>query len=275
MERAEKPYPYAQPRTFEFLKDAIAEGAHLKVPKTLARYPDAEDAWVKQRNIAGTYFTCVATIYDIGETYGYASGASPSLIIRKFIKHLWQNSSIDIRAKYPLREIQIQKPQTKRSMLKRSTSRGGILQKVDVLIAEGKTVGEIVKSVGRPRVTVNSAIRMLGREDLIGDAREKNRKLVEEVRHLPDDFEKRQAIIDKAGRRFIQRYPWHFMSVTDTLRHFGMQRRKGKNLDAIEKELKGRGIAVRLIEGQPGKRSFYIFREDMEKAFGEAVTNPS
>lgn len=275
VEQEIKSYPYAQPKTFEFLKDAIAEGAHLKVPKKLARFPDAEDIWVRQRNIAGIYFTSPATIYDIGETYGFVSGERPSQIVHRFITLLWLNSSIDIRAKYPLMEIEMQKPHTKHSMIKRSTSRGGIVQKVDALIAEGKSVGDIIESVGKPKVEVNRAIRLLGREDLVGNPRKENRKLADEIEHLPDDSGKRQEIIDKAGRGFIQRNSHYFISVTDTLRHFGLQRRKGRNLDAIEKELKGKGIAVRLIEKEPRKRSLYIFRQDLEKAFPVEATNPS
>ncbi len=162
MERAEKPYPYAQPKTFAFIKEAVAEGAHLIVPKRLMRYSDAEDVWIKERNIAGIYFSSGATIYDIGEMYRL-SGERVSQIVERFTKYLWLNSSLDIRAKYRLSEIKIPKPHTERSMFKRSDSRGGHLREVHELDTQGKSIPEISRTLGLPIGKVKLALKNLGK----------------------------------------------------------------------------------------------------------------
>ena len=61
-------------KTQVFLRTALAEGAHLKIPFWIARggYIGyiSEEVWVRQKNIIGVYFGSPASLEDIGRIYG-------------------------------------------------------------------------------------------------------------------------------------------------------------------------------------------------------------
>jgi len=107
---ADAPYPYAKPKTFQFLKAAIAEGAHLETPKYIG-----DKGWAKTRNIAGIYFSTELTFEEIGEMYGYTGKykrAGPRYQVNKFLDLIWENSTPLLRALVPRWELSSRKPST-------------------------------------------------------------------------------------------------------------------------------------------------------------------
>lgn len=143
MERREttsEPYPYAQPKTHEFLLEAIREGAHKKtpadirieakgiynsgkiaqikgiyLPEDFSKQDLAEALWIRMRNIAGARFTSPVSLEELGAQYGFVNGSFPSRdrprqIVEKFIHNLWKNSSPELQEKFPVADLSPGRP---------------------------------------------------------------------------------------------------------------------------------------------------------------------
>ena len=122
-------YPYAWPVTYAFFKAAIAEGAHLEVPKLLRHFPDAEQRWAKKLNMAGIYYGSKAVEEDIGVMYGYSQNSNsdnpnrregPRKQIDTCIDLLWGNCSDQVKRQFPLETIPRDKPLSELSRLRMS-----------------------------------------------------------------------------------------------------------------------------------------------------------
>lgn len=107
---------YAHPVTLKFLSAAIAEGAHIKIQKSFnvdRRDRSKEDLWVRMRNVAGIYYSCDITTKELAVYYN-VNHQKISEIVRKFVKHIWENCSDGLKYRFPLDELQKVKPRTKR-----------------------------------------------------------------------------------------------------------------------------------------------------------------
>lgn len=94
---------YADPSTHEFLKDGIAEGAHLRIPNGIY-----SKTWVRERNIIFCYYGARAYDSDIARIY-----RTPVWEITKTrytaVMHFWGNCSPELQARYPWESILLNK----------------------------------------------------------------------------------------------------------------------------------------------------------------------
>lgn len=147
-------YPYASQRTLEFLKDSISEGAHLRVPESLRYTSNPESTWVQMRNVAGIYFSAPVTFQDLGRMYGYKSEwEGPRIATKRFLVHLRENGSEEIKQKYPLKELRIRKVRPEQSRKRTSYAMRG---KIKVAAGEIRSVKNTnVKDFGTRQVLLN------------------------------------------------------------------------------------------------------------------------
>jgi hypothetical protein len=273
-ERNSSPYPYAQPKTYEFLKAAIAEGAHLKVPARRHFRPEADLAndWLKIRNIAGIYFTSPAVLEDIGKMYGYkAEREGPRLVVNKFIRILRDNSSDTLKEQYPISELQTRKPWTKRSKFKGSLSGGGRLELIDKLFDEGKSSLEIAGLLDLSAKKVNASAKILGRVEVGVSAQAKNKKLLKSLSNLPKGLVEKQDLIDQVKRSLYMRHSEHFISMRSFLSELGVRYVRNYS-DQLISQVREAGLAVGVVEWSLKSRKareIILFKEDVKKHFEE------
>jgi len=133
-------------KTQAFLREALAEGAHLKIPFWIRHdgYTGhvSEKQWVRQKNIVGIYFGSPASREDIGRSYG-VTRERISRVIKQGVLHLWQNSTPEIQATFPFEELALNKPLSQRSREKASLAGGG----TSILLKEEIKTGRSVKQI--------------------------------------------------------------------------------------------------------------------------------
>jgi hypothetical protein len=97
---------YAEPKTHQFLLEAITESAHLKSPK------DARVAknWGKWLEIAFGYFFSDSSYSDLARKYGYTSRQRPQQITLCVFNELYANCSPALQARFPREELKVGKP---------------------------------------------------------------------------------------------------------------------------------------------------------------------
>jgi len=249
----EKAYPYAWPVTYEFLKAAIEEGAHLIVPKQLRNFTDAENMWVRKRNIATIYFSSKATQGEIGRMYRYSQNSirenpnlrsAPQKHIRTFIKLLWGNCSNELQGRFPLDQIPTDKPLTDESRYKSSVgiSRAvdGVFEQALPLVMEGRWSREqIQQEVGATKSSIDHIIRNRRSRGFLPESRRYlNRKLAERFENPPKDIGLRQLLLYEADLNFYKNYRHFFVTPSECLSQAGIGVKANGRVDWITSTLK-------------------------------------
>ncbi len=142
MERAEQKAPpiYAYPRTRQFLLLAIAENAHLQKPAKVTA-----DAWVRQRNMIGSYFASHSTLQELADIHGAVTNEAIRQIIQRGMDHLWMNCSSETQQLFPFASIPLNKPSSLRTRVARSLTRPGEKSLAKVLqgLEQGQSLQQI------------------------------------------------------------------------------------------------------------------------------------
>lgn len=120
--------------TLAFLKAAIAEGAHLKKPDQTP-----EDAWVRQKNIIGTYFGSPATLEEIGRIYR-GTRTMVKDTEKRGMRNLWGNCSSETQELFPFQQLALIKPRSQKSRERTSRSKGGVSITIRDQMASGKSI---------------------------------------------------------------------------------------------------------------------------------------
>ncbi len=130
-------------RTQNFFREAIAEGAHKIKPMDM---PD--DQWIRQRNITGIYAAFPsASLQKIGKVYGL-SRERVRQIRTDGTKLIWENSSNDLKQKYPYELLGLSKHSSLWSWESRSAASRGIGIRIKEVAQEGKSVQQMVEDSG-------------------------------------------------------------------------------------------------------------------------------
>lgn len=132
-------------KTLAFLRAAIAEGAHLKIPFWIrGKFTGqiSEDAWVRQKNIVGVYFGSPAALEDIGKMYR-VTREMVRVIKDRGMRNIWRNCSSETQAIFPFQELTLSKPLSPRSRERFSRAQGGISISIRDQMALGKPVKQI------------------------------------------------------------------------------------------------------------------------------------
>lgn len=278
MERNQKgraeAYPYAHLIVFQFLKTAIAEGAHLKIPDRLEKYENGEARWVRERNIAGTYFSSWATFDEIGKQYNTTREAI-RLSLNRFLGDLWRNCSEETKVVFPLQEISDHLADTPfRFFRKTREGKSAILR-----MAKGGhrySIGDISKAVGLSENSVRANIRAQVEEGNLRPRLGFYQRLEARVKNLPKNPALRQRLMNMASsQHFITQTTAKdfFVSLTHCLEDAGWEKLPSYNYPRVAEELKKRGVAVGKYShpAQRGGKEYqltkhFIFREDLERA---------
>ncbi len=257
-----EPYPYAKPKTFEFLKAAIADGAHIELP-----YGLSEDEWVRRKNITGIYLSCDITKDELGKIYGL-SRQRVDQIVAKTIVQLWENSGAYTRGTFP-REMESGNPNSKHRL--------GIGRKKTFIlmssIKEGLDDKAIIERTGLNPDLVRQVIRRAGRNDLITTASAISKRAISALRVLPfEKYEERQEAIDQLGRGYLYRNKELFASLSEMAVLFGrkVQGARLAVVDAFVLELKGMCVPVgimheRLEKANKERRYLFVWRGDYQR----------
>lgn len=142
------------PKTYNFLTAAIAEGAHRISPD-----PRYAEAWVRQRIFIFSYYGTSATLEQLAGIYGLKSRERVSQILEAGITRLWRNCSPELQQLFPLKKIPKGKPMSSSlgSHLRLSAVRGGKTVMILKGLQEGKSVKEIADSLPRGVSAVSDA----------------------------------------------------------------------------------------------------------------------
>lgn len=135
----EKPEGFA--KTLEFLKIALAEGAHLNKPPKIS-----QDQWTRDKNITGIYWKTEETQEEIARRYNLSSKQAINQIIHNTIRRIWNNSSTHTQTLFPFEELVFRKPLPLKSRERRSLLSGGRSVLLRDSLASGKTIEEIRES---------------------------------------------------------------------------------------------------------------------------------
>lgn len=138
--------------TRNFLKAAIAEGAHLIVSPRIS-----EDRWIRSRNIIGSYYGSIASLEDLGNNYkvtrhGIITPVSKQAIeqtLTKGMRLLWDNCSDETKQRLPFDQIPLYKPKlTLNRSLNESLNKGGVTVNAVRMFQEGQTPEQISQALG-------------------------------------------------------------------------------------------------------------------------------
>lgn len=193
---------YAHPKTHEFLKAAMADGAHQKNPPGV---PEA--AWVRQRNMVGSYYAFPATLEKLGDVHGGITRERVRNIIIQGVRHLWQNSSGKTRRRFPFSEIKIGKPPRPKPLSQYSKD-SKVIQAAR-LKGEGKGVEEIKAQLGLSASDLSHIRQTLAREGIelgyLERPKHFNNGLAEKLSRATSD-EEIQSLFPLVKRAFLNRF---------------------------------------------------------------------
>ncbi len=268
-------YPYLPEQTYNFFKEAIAQGAH-KEPLQMGRVNrkvDLEKRLIDIRNMVGIYITSPATMTKVDSILARnRPGISTQMAIKVLLKHLWNNVDEETKKKFPIENLVIDKPAKGRKKQVRQFANAYLLDEAVDFFLEGGRAKKIAWETGIEEVEAQRLVL-------------KAKKIVEEkglaakayglrarIEDLPPDFEGRQVIMDQITEGVIGGNSDAFVSFREVFKLLGMSLpiHNDAAKQAVAETLKEWGIAVgepvlttKKYQGKYKKR--VIFREDFER----------
>lgn len=107
---------YYETTIIGFVKDAMQEGAHKKLPQTQGM---SENKWAREKNIGAVYIGSPAVLQTLADQYGVTRERIRQ-INDDFLKDLWTNCSDETRTRHPLKEIlSLSKPADPKGLIAR------------------------------------------------------------------------------------------------------------------------------------------------------------
>jgi len=237
---------YADLKTHRFLIEAIGSGAHKILPPR-----KSAQSFVRDLNVVGIYFGTNLRLEEIGSLLGLKGKnkrALPQLIVKRTLKRLWQNCSLEVQQIYPFEDLKVRKPADKRSRNRRSSSRNGRREQVLDLIAAGSTSSqEIAQAVGKPQEYVAALFSRLrkiglGPESVV----ERNRSIREKIKSARTDEEIREALA-AANLIMCASYPKLFTPISKIAIEAGFRFKLDQLVNFIT-ELKNKDVPLGLFE---------------------------
>lgn len=251
--KAEKPYPYAGPKTFEFLKAAIAEGAHLETPK----YQN-DQRWAQLRNLAGIYFSTDLNLDEMGLMYGYTGEnkrAGPHQQINKFLDLLWKNSSEELRLRFPRNSLSLKKPPGFKAA--RKIEEG--IESADL------TYGPLRKTATNLGVSLYNLTRYVRDRGIVPGLDGELKRLKDN----PDDLAGMVKFSKMVGIQYIDARPDDFVRFWDVLKSAGISTGSWNHKRILQfLALKGIVTLIKWGGASKGRKGYknYLFRVQAEKA---------
>ncbi len=198
----EKSIIYADPKTHEFLKTAIDDGA---IDRTLEeiRHSRFRETGLRNINIVGIYYASPAVYGDIAAIYpGFQSIQNTHKIIEKTTAKIWRNCSSEVRKEFPLTEIKIGKPFGRKVGEIFSKARSGRSYNVARFLEErGTATAEEIRQefglTGEQLGGVRRTLRRWGLEVPFGNMGKQmieNRRLEKVLQESNDDLEIQRAL---------------------------------------------------------------------------------
>lgn len=196
---------YAHPRTHEFLRAAIEDGAVIRTLEKVEKSQLAKT--VRNMNVMGIYFGSPATHADIAAIYcsEFGSRQGAGQIVNKNVAILWSNCSPEIQERFPLDEIKMGKPLGRRSRERLSRAGGGLACRVAELLEKGLEFEEVKKELGLPGCERDRLRRVLKEWGLkipyVKTLPAENRKFAETLQAASSDPEI-QEVLDQVNFGF-------------------------------------------------------------------------
>jgi len=141
--------------TQEFLKTAIAEGADIKKPKMIS-----ESVWRRNIDITWLYCETDKTQEEIKEMFTL-SRERVRQIIDITTQRLWNNSSLQTQALFPLEQLVLRKPLSVKSKERHSLVRGGLSVFIRNELDAGKSIEQIRGEAGLSMESIGDSRRVL------------------------------------------------------------------------------------------------------------------
>lgn len=207
----EKSIIYADPKTHEFLKTAIDDGA---IDRTLEeiRHSRFRETGFRNMNIVGIYYASPAVYRDIAAIYpGFQSRQNVRRRIERTIAKIWKNCSPEVQKEFPLTEIKVRKPFGRKTRERSSRAKGGPAYSVARFLEERGTataeeIREKFELTSTQLNSVRGVLRGWGLEVPYtnrGKQMIENRRLEKVLQKSSDDLEIQRAL-DKANFVFCR-----------------------------------------------------------------------
>ena len=238
-------------RKILFLTEAMQEGAHLKPPPFYL----SNEQWGRWVDIGLAYNLNEAkTLEEVGQKFGGITRERVRQIEKKFIYNLWGNSSPEVRAKFPLEKILLNKPVSQTFREKISASMGGASLRIKEQVQNGVTrVSEIEKKTGI------SEKEILGRRDVLRRMGiELPRKTVsykelkDKIDKITDDNDLQEILDNLPLNTFLRLVDIYkddkslFVRLGTILHELGFSYRRDKR---AFKELKAKNVPIKIFLG--------------------------
>jgi len=288
MERV-KATPESYARKIDFIEKAMAEGAHLRLPRAKAAgRPMSKEAWNRIVDIGLLYHAgpettgpSIAAMYNV-------TGEAIRQTRNRFIVDLYKNSSKETRQKFPLDSIALSKPVTLPQREKMAKIMGGLSLKVRSLIGEGVTDSEVIISrleTTRARLKAATKSGMFKEWGLTLPVENINRSFKEvegKVESMTDDRQLQEyldSFSDSSLRGFIHRKNTTqaiFGNLSATLKEMGVKNNRYARPVALK--LRALGLPVRLlmgstltIKGRQYQETYFVYFSKRKQRIMEAV----
>ena len=274
--------------TIAFLRNALAEEAHLKIP-LFKRGGISEDQWVRQKNILGIYFGSPAVLEDIGRMYGVTRERTRQLR-DKWMQNLWKNCSSETQALFPFEELALDKPKNQKSRERVSETLGGISIFIRNQMALGKSVEQIREyGLSMRQITQSRyVLHQWGTEvpPYINTPPSKNLELEKNLKNAKEDKEK-QELLNQVKLSFhkkqIQGTDPFLVSVSNIFKEAGFtQDFHLQNFTFLLTSLKNAGFPVGELQRNAKKagkriilRYYFILAKDKERAQKLLLADPN
>lgn len=191
--------------TIAFLKTAIAEGAHFRVPKGIKT-----NHWEEYVNVTAVYILNPdETLEDVGKIYGNKTRESMRQTRDKTLRGLWENCSAETQTLFPYGELLRKKPLSQRSKELMSNARGGRSALVYRELQSDKSIEVIRKETGLSSKQVSASRIVLRRWDIespfLNTSRSGNPTLEMKLKSTELDSEK-QVFLNQVKYGFYQKH---------------------------------------------------------------------
>lgn len=269
-----------------FLKDAFKEGAHRIKPRKLSK-----DWWFRQIMIGVVYNDkgSSATVEELADKYR-VTRQDISVLNKSFLRNVWNNSSPELKERYPLEEIlTVRKPLSQRSREKISARQGGVSLRIKEQVEKGVIdIDKISENIGISKKTIIHT-RSTTLKDWGVDIPRKNLSYKEILRQLEEENDdgKIQQLLDKLPLRVIsdnintKKGVSQFLALGNLIREGGFHpdRKNGEYIffvDSLKKasvpitrkdEVKGNNTYIQtyyILLSKHKDRAMQVLKEDQE-----------